>query len=102
MSDRLTDMDLDALIQHGCSSGTQTPPLVRDAIIKAGLELRSRRAADLSDEEREALRSVVDLLRADGDRFPNWMTDEQGAERVRDRKRALATLDRLLGRGGGK
>jgi len=46
VSVRLSDVELDALEYHGCSSGTSTPQLVRNGIVRATSELRQRRAAD--------------------------------------------------------
>jgi hypothetical protein len=59
--ERLSDADLDAMIQHGCSSGTDTPPLVRDAIVKAGLELRELRAAKVTGETSDGYHTFNEL-----------------------------------------
>lgn len=40
----LRDDELEALEYHGCSSGTSTQPMVRDAIVRATRELRRHRA----------------------------------------------------------
>lgn len=39
----LSDVDLDGLFYHGCSSGTPTPSMVRDMIVRACVELQTRR-----------------------------------------------------------
>lgn len=57
----LTDAELESLLYHACSSGTPTPPMVRDAVTKACLEL-----ADLRSEiatlrkDNEAMRVKID------------------------------------------
>jgi hypothetical protein len=51
MSD-LTDEQLESLEYHGCSSGTGTPPILRDAIVRAVAEVRLHRAAVRADRER--------------------------------------------------
>jgi hypothetical protein len=61
----LTDAELESLEYHGCSSGTSTPPMIRDAIVKAARELRGRRAARLTVEEQEALRELTSYTSAD-------------------------------------
>lgn len=39
----LSDSELDDLEYHGCSSGTATPRVVRDAVVRATQEIRRRR-----------------------------------------------------------
>jgi len=51
MSD-LTHDELHALQYHGCSSGTSTQPIVREAIVRAVAELQRHRAALAADKER--------------------------------------------------
>lgn len=71
-------------------TGTSTPPMVRGAIVSACTELVERRAADLDDADREALRWLRDRIGVNA-QFP--MFSLQGYEN----RAALAALDKLLG-----
>lgn len=62
--------------------------------LQAIAEIRRRRAADLTEEEREALR----LLRR---HMPMWFREDSD-ERGTYENRARAVLDRLLAGGGGR
>ena len=53
----LTDDDLEGLEHLGCSSGTSTPPMVRDAIVRACTEIRRHRVAQIASMER--VRGIV-------------------------------------------
>lgn len=68
---RLSNANLEALLYHGCSSGTPTPPMVRDGLVKACVELQQRRAADLTATEvaeaRDLIAWVDDLLKLNPD-----------------------------------
>jgi chromosome segregation ATPase len=57
-------------------------------------ELRTRRAQDLTDEEREALRYGHDVIR--GSMVARYSRHDEACEK------SLAILDRLLSRGGGE
>jgi hypothetical protein len=87
---RLTDEELGHL-ESMCSTGNA--PFARfsvNAVEQAALELRERRRADLSGEERELLTWLVAGLRDD-------VANED--ERLVDGRthKALAVLDKLLG-----
>jgi hypothetical protein len=47
----MTDEQLDEFEYLGCSSGTSTPPMVRNAILQAVAEIRRHRAAQTANEE---------------------------------------------------
>lgn len=84
----LTDGELEAAHWHGSSSGTTTPQLVRDALIRMVAEIRRRRAADLVGDEMTVLRQLRQAVGA-----ANFKSAVQGA--------ALRLIDRLIaGRGG--
>jgi hypothetical protein len=59
MSERVSDEDLEGALYHACSSGTPTPQKVRDAIIAMAIELRSRRAADLTAAAPDARKDLI-------------------------------------------
>lgn len=40
----ITDDEIEGALWHGCSSGTSTPPLVRDVLVKLCTEVRRLRA----------------------------------------------------------
>jgi hypothetical protein len=67
----LHDDEIESLEYHACSSGTSTQPIVRDAILRAIIELRRRRAEPAAvereimrqrDEHRAALNRIADRL----------------------------------------
>jgi hypothetical protein len=64
----LTDDELEAFEYHGCSSGTDTPPLVRNAIVRATQEIRHHRAAIAADKGRvrAALVAAIDTVAIEG------------------------------------
>lgn len=84
MSERLTDAELDEALQ-----------VARDLsslrLTAAIAELRDRRARDLTDDDREALRTVRD----------HWGPPERESlpEIMEERQRVFAVLDKLLGGG---
>jgi hypothetical protein len=90
MRERLSDEQLASMRAAWSASGVESIPAMLD-------ELRARRAADLTAEEREALRwlaaGVADELASRDD----W----RGETKIRDGyEHALAALERLVG--GGK
>lgn len=80
---KLTDEELDGLQEDVNNENPDQP--IRRRVARLIAELRARRAADLTDEEREALaslRSTIEITGAYGSKA----------------NRALAVLDRLLGK----
>jgi hypothetical protein len=84
----LTDAELEAARGHGASSGTATPPPIRDAIVRMVAEIRRRRAADLTGDDLTVLRQLRPLLISPTSRSPI-------------KRAAVALIDKLLARRGG-
>lgn len=68
----LDDEEVDALEYHGCSSGTSTPPMVRDAIVRATREIRRHRKTTAADEEHTRQIVTEEIKREP------WLTHEHG------------------------
>jgi hypothetical protein len=86
MSERLTDeelADLHQAVAHDVQMGHECVLISPPDLLCVLSELRTHRAAALTDEEREALLALTELWRATG---------ANETER-----RALAVLDKLLG-----
>ena len=85
MTKRLTDEELESLEYHGCSSGTGTAPMVRDAIVKATTELRAYRAA-LTPERVDHVSRLAEFMQARDKSYhlSQW------------ERRALVALDALI------
>lgn len=59
----LTKDELSGLLLHACSSGTPTPPMVRDLVVRLCVEVTARRANDITGFEQVqlmALRSRIE------------------------------------------
>ena len=84
MSKRLTDSELDAMSRRFPTHLGEPPGSVK--IQEMITELRERRASDLTEEEREALRWVA-----------QWMRDCTSDEDHKAWAISLAALDKILG-----
>lgn len=106
MSDgRLTDEELRVMAETGPEIARIDVPDGKEGILRVALvrtdhlkklvdELRERRAADLSDDDRDTLEHARDNL-SDSD---PW----QWPGKLEQKERALALLDRLLAQAGGR
>ena len=84
MSERIDSARLAAIVR-----GNYLDDVDNYEIASMSIELHDRRAADLSAEEREALRFAREHM--------DWLAKGLGATRA---QLALAVLDKLLARGG--
>lgn len=67
----LTENELEGFLYHGNSSGTSTPPIVRDIIVRACLELQRRRKKERAAAELAAYTTpIVDILEANSMKRP--------------------------------